>query len=190
MGLLNFLSLRHRVPDMTPAYMSIVKQARRPGFYSGNMVPDSFDGRFDMLALHVHLVLRRLRQHGVARDHIGQSLFDLFFRDMDQAMREAGIGDLGVSKKIRKMAQAFYGRAAAYDEVLGRLAPAAFAQSRLDALTRVLTRNLYPDGASDMVALQKLAAYILRTEKFIASKSIDDIVRGHFFDDYEADDGH
>ncbi|HCL48309.1 MAG TPA: hypothetical protein DHW86_02215, partial [Rhodobiaceae bacterium] len=54
---------------------------------------------------------------------IGQALFDIFFRDMDQAMREAGVGDLGVGKKIRKMAQAYYGRAAAYDEALGKAAP-------------------------------------------------------------------
>ena len=107
MGLLDFLSLNKNAPDLTPAYTAIMAQARKPDHYGAGGVPDSFDGRFDMLAIHVHLVLRRLRSEGVARDDIGQALFDMFFRDMDQAMREAGVGDLGVGKKIRKMAQAF-----------------------------------------------------------------------------------
>ena len=124
MGLLDFLSLNKNAPDLSPAYAAIMAQARKPDHYGAGAVPDSFDGRFDMLAVHVHLVLRRLRSDGVARDDIGQALFDMFFRDMDQAMREAGVGDLGVGKKIRKMAQAFYGRAAAYDEAMGKAAPA------------------------------------------------------------------
>ncbi|MGB2293482.1 MAG: ubiquinol-cytochrome C chaperone family protein, partial [Parvibaculales bacterium] len=82
MGLLDFLSLNKNAPDLAPAYTAIMAQARKPDHYGAGAVPDSFDGRFDMLAVHVHLVLRRLRSDGVARDDIGQALFDMFFRDM------------------------------------------------------------------------------------------------------------
>ena len=107
MGLLDFLSLNKNAPDLAPAYTAIMAQARKPDHYGAGAVPDSFDGRFDMLAVHVHLVLRRLRSDGVARDDIGQALFDMFFRDMDQAMREAGVGDLGVGKKFAKWRRPF-----------------------------------------------------------------------------------
>ena len=148
-------------------------------------MPDSFDGRFDLLAAHVHLVLRRLRSDGVARDDIGQELFDLFFRDMDQAMREAGVGDLGVGKKIRKMAQAYYGRAAAYDEALGKAAPAEDTEDRRAALVEVLRRNLHPETpeAADAGKLGVLAAELLRLEAGLAEKSVDDILAGRLFGD-------
>ena len=71
MGLLDFLSLNKSAPDLTSAYTAIMALARQPDHYGDGGVPDSFDGRFDMLAAHVHVVLRRLRSEGVARDDIG-----------------------------------------------------------------------------------------------------------------------
>lgn len=181
MGLLDIFSTRTKKPDLIPAYTAITRQARRPDHYGKGGVPDSFDGRFDMMALHVHLVLRRLRSDGVARDDIGQELFDIFFRDMDQAMREAGVGDLGVGKKIRKMAQAYYGRAAAYDEALGRDAPADTAQK--PALIDVLLRNLYPETpeAADSARLAVLADEVFALEALLENRTVDDILAGQVF---------
>ncbi len=186
MGLFDFLS-RRKKPNVTLAYTHIMAKARQPHYYGVGGVPDSFDGRFDLLAVHVHLVLRRLRSEGVARDDVGQAFFDLFFRDMDQSMREAGIGDMGVGKKIRKMAQAFYGRAAAYDEAIGKAAPAENNAANVAALQAVLLRNLYPE-ASDMEddkCLASLASDLLDLEAALATRSIDDILTGRAFEDEE-----
>lgn len=181
MGLLNMFSLRRKRPNLIPAYTAITRQARLPTHYGAGGVPDSFDGRFDMLALHVHLVLRRLRSDGIARDDIGQELFDIFFRDMDQAMRESGVGDLGVGKKIRKMAQAYYGRAAAYDDALGKTAPAS--KKTKPALVAVLVRNLYPDTApdADNERLEALADEVYALEAKLQERGLDDILAGQVF---------
>lgn len=183
MGLLDLLPWRKKAVDVSTAYVALVKQARSPELYGVSKAPDTVDGRFDILAVHVHIVLRRLRQEGVARDEIGQSLFDLFFADMDQAMRELGVGDLGVGKRIRKMAQAFYGRAAAYDKAMGKDAPA---DARcITELTNVLTRNLDPNGERENDATAKgmaeLADYLLRLEAHLAQQSVDDILAGQGF---------
>lgn len=182
MGLLDIFTKRKNKPNLIPAYTAITRQARRPTHYGNGGVPDSFDGRFDMMALHVHLVLRRLRSDGVARDDIGQELFDIFFRDMDQAMRESGVGDLGVGKKIRKMAQAYYGRAAAYDTALGKTAPSD--AKHKDALVAVLTRNLYPDDETlaDGARLGALAAEVFALEAKLENRSVDDILAGQVFE--------
>tara|TARA_B100000925_G_C21969406_1_gene457136 strand:+ start:635 stop:1195 length:561 start_codon:yes stop_codon:yes gene_type:complete len=184
MGLLDFLSLNKKAPDLTPAYTAIVAQARKPDYYGAGGVPDSFDGRFDMLAIHVHLVLRRLRSQGLARDDIGQALFDMFFRDMDQAMRETGVGDLGVGKKIRKMAQAFYGRVAAYDEAMGKAAPAKSDAETVIALKAVLQRNLYPDGGDALGGdqLYALSENLLALESKLAGRTLEEILAGHVFE--------
>ena len=121
-----------------PVYTAIVNQARQPQLYGQGMAPDSFDGRFDMMVVHVYLVLRRLKQDGLGREEAGQAIFDLFFRDMDQAMREMGVGDLGVGKKVKKMAEAFYGRVHAYDQ--------AIEDKNAKALHETLARNFYPDA--------------------------------------------
>ena len=183
MGLLDIFTRRSKKPNLIPAYTAITRKARRPVHYGMGGVPDSFDGRFDMMALHVHLVLRRLRSDGVARDDIGQELFDIFFRDMDQAMRESGVGDLGVGKKIRKMAQAYYGRAAAYDTAMGKEAPSDM--SHKAALVDVLSRNLYPDNetGADTARLEALADDVFEMEAKLQNRSVDDILAGQVFED-------
>src|SRR5687767_4178845 len=98
-------------------YAAAVAQARRPEFYASLGVPDTIDGRFELVALHTFLVLRRLKGQGQAAE-AGQALVDLFIQDMDASLRELGAGDLGVGRKVKAMAQAFYGRIAAYDSGL------------------------------------------------------------------------
>ncbi len=181
MGLLDFFWRKRKTVDVGDAYLSVVRAARSPDLYGEDRAPDSFDGRFDMMSVHVHLLLRRLRQQGVARDDIGQAVFDTFFADMDQSMREAGVGDLGVGKKIRKMAQAFYGRAAAYDEAMGKQAPAAIDEATQKALAEVLARNLYPEAPVPSAGISDMAHYLLQAESALAEKSLDDILAGDVF---------
>ena len=184
MGLLDFLKPHDKTTSVHEAYLSIVKQARRPELYMTGGAPDNFDGRFDMMALHVHLVLRRLRALGMGRSDIGQDLFDLFFKDMDQAMREAGVGDMGVGKKVQKMVEAFYGRATAYDEVLDALHDIN-REDMVSGIYDILSRNLYPDvalSAQHETVLNALATYVLGLETHLAGVTLGDILSGRGFE--------
>jgi cytochrome b pre-mRNA-processing protein 3 len=98
-------------------YGMIVTQAREPLFYRDLGVPDTVNGRFDMLVLHLWMVLRRLKpmEGGIG---LSQTLFDRFCDDMDANLREMGVGDLTVPKRMQAFGEAFYGRAAAYDLAL------------------------------------------------------------------------
>ena len=184
MGLLDFLKPRDKTASVHEAYLSIVKQARLPELYATGGAPDNFDGRFDMMALHVHLILRRLRALGMGRSDIGQDLFDLFFKDMDQAMREAGVGDMGVGKKVQKMVEAFYGRATAYDEVLDAL-PDTNREHMASGIYDILSRNLYPDAALSAqheAVLNALATYVLSLDTHLAGVTLGDILSGRSFE--------
>jgi cytochrome b pre-mRNA-processing protein 3 len=98
-------------------YGMIVTQAREPLFYRDLGVPDTVNGRFDLLVLHLWMVLRRLKAiEGGAG--LSQALFDRFCDDMDGNLREMGVGDLTVPKRMQAFGEAFYGRAAAYDLAL------------------------------------------------------------------------
>ena len=94
-------------------YGTIVTQSRCPAFYADYGVPDTVEGRFDLIVLHLVLLLRRLRRDETGCS-LGQRLFDTFCRDLDDNLREMGIGDLAVPKHMRRFAEAFYGRQAAY----------------------------------------------------------------------------
>ena len=98
-------------------YGMIVTQAREPLFYRDFSVPDTVNGRFDLLLLHLWMVLRHLRTLPAGAD-LSQALFDHFCADMDANLREMAVGDLAVPKKMQKVGEAFYGRAAAYDMAL------------------------------------------------------------------------
>ncbi|TAK49306.1 MAG: ubiquinol-cytochrome C chaperone [Xanthobacteraceae bacterium] len=106
-------------------YGMIVAQARLPVFYRRMAVPDTVNGRFDMVVLHLWLVLRRLGEGG--QQELAQGLFDHFCADMDANLREMGVGDLAVPRRMRGFGEAFYGRAAAYDAALADPAPLALA---------------------------------------------------------------
>jgi cytochrome b pre-mRNA-processing protein 3 len=99
-------------------YGMIVAQARSPAFYRDYDVPDTVTGRLEMIVLHLVLVLRRLKEEGGVVPPAGQALFDRFCRDIDDNFREMGVGDLAVPKKMRRMAEGFYGRAQAYEAAL------------------------------------------------------------------------
>src|ERR1700687_4060447 len=116
-------------------YGTIVAQARAAPFYRIYGVPDTVNGRFEMVVLHTVLVLRRLESEPVSGRRLGQALFDRFCRDMDGSLREMGIGDLAVPAKMRKIGEAFYGRQAAYGAALAAPDP--------EPLIAALKRNLF-----------------------------------------------
>jgi cytochrome b pre-mRNA-processing protein 3 len=145
-------SRRSARPDTISAlYGTIVAQARTPSFYQDYAVADTVNGRFDLIVLHLTLVLERLQEDPALRD-LGQGLFDLFCQDMDHNLREMGIGDLAVPKHMRRVGEAFYGRAEAYR--------AALASSDNMALAETLARNVYGDPAAVADAPSHLAAYM------------------------------
>jgi cytochrome b pre-mRNA-processing protein 3 len=131
-------------------YGAIVAQARSAAFYSDYGVPDTVQGRFDMIVLHLVLLLVRFgRDEGVGHG-IGQQLFDEFCRDLDDNLREMGVGDLAVPKRMRSFAEAFYGRQAAY--------LAAFAASDEQELEKAFERNIFEDAGTGRGAI-RLARY-------------------------------
>lgn len=112
-------------------------------------VPDTPEGRFELLALHAALIIRRLRAAGPAGQALGQELFDLMFVDVDLNLRELGVGDLSVGKYVKRLARNFYARLAALD--------AALASGERDALVPMLETNVYrggpPPGPARVAAL-------------------------------------
>src|SRR5215216_2008709 len=110
-------------PTIAALYGAIVAQARHAEFYQNCAVPDTVLGRFDMIVLHLVLVLRRLRDgaaahsapHSAPQRAAAQGVFDAFCRDMDDNLREMGIGDQAVPDQMRRVGEAFYGRAQAYE---------------------------------------------------------------------------
>lgn len=135
-------------------YRELVAAARQPVFYAELGVPDTPEGRFEMVALHVALALRRLRAGGADEQAVGQALFDLMFADMDRALRELGIGDLSVGAYVRRMAQNLYARIADLDRPL--------AEGNRSAVVAVLRRNAYVGGIvpADAV-IERLATYLI-----------------------------
>ena len=129
-------------------YGMIVAQAREVEFYQALNVPDTVNARFDMVVLHLWLVLRRLRTLD-ADGALAQGLFDHFCGDMDDNLREMGVGDLTVPKRMQKFGEAFYGRTAAYDTALSEGVP---------ALQQVLARNVL--NSFEPAQAQGLAAYV------------------------------
>jgi len=129
---------RRRPHDRSIAalYGAIVAQARSVAFYADYGVPDTVDGRFDLIVLHLVLLLRRLGPDSNAGRGLGQKLFDTFCRDLDDNLREMGVGDLAVPKKMRQFAEAFYGRQAAY------LAALAAPAEQWD-FEKALARNIF-----------------------------------------------
>jgi cytochrome b pre-mRNA-processing protein 3 len=152
---------RTRHPDtISTLYGMIVAQARLPCFYRDYGVADTVNGRFDLLVMHLALVVDRLMPDPALRE-LGQGLFDRFCRDMDDNLREIGISDLKVPKEMRRMGEAFYGRAQAYQAAL------AAADDR--ALVEAVTRNIY-GGSPKPAAAGRLAAYMRAAVRQLAAQ--------------------
>src|SRR5947208_11629449 len=98
------------------AYRRVVEQARQPGFFTDIGVPDTLDGRFELICLHAFLYLHRLNHESAPAGALGQAFFDTMFADFDRSMPEIGTRDLRVGREVKKMAQSFYRRRHAYEQ--------------------------------------------------------------------------
>lgn len=140
-------------PDSIDAvYGTIVAQARSPAFYRNYGVPDTVSGRLELILIHTFLFLRRTRAGSGALRRMGQGVFDLFCGDMDANLREMGVGDLAVPKQMRRIGEAFYGRARVYE--------AALAGDDEQALAEALLRNVFAGQPQPPEGAQRLAGYI------------------------------
>lgn len=161
-----FFRRGRRDKTIAALYGAIVAQARAPALYRTFGVPDTLEGRLEMLILHLSLVLDRLAAGEAAMRTLGQGVFDLFCQDMDDQMREMGVGDLAVPKRMRRLGDAFYGRQAAYREAITD-------PSRLAA---ALVRNVY-DGTQNGRA-QDFAAYVRAAAACLARQSAAELAVG------------
>ena len=164
--------LFRRSPKTTIAalYGAVVAQARCPRFYQAYGVADTVLGRFDMIVLHAALLLRRLREGDGAMQGLAQGVFDAFCLDIDHNLREMGISDQGVPRQMRRVGEAFYGRAKAYD--------AALAQADNALLAEALIRNVYAEAVDPQVAAAWLAAYVRRVVDALQTQDLAAIARG------------
>jgi cytochrome b pre-mRNA-processing protein 3 len=156
--------------DAFEAYVDIVAQARNPVFYKEWNVEDTVDGRFDIIVLHLCLVLMRCEQE-LSRPEVhafSRHLSEAFFADMDRSLREMGASDTGVGVRVKKMAQAFYGRQKAYREIIGDET----------ALADVLARNVYRERPVPRESIASLAAYAGRNHKALKQQHMDALMQG------------
>ncbi len=165
-----FKASRRNRPVLDALYGTVMAQSRDPYFYAQLGVPDTFEGRFDLLVLHTYLVNSRLRGGGEVAQALSQDLFDHMFRDMDHVLREIGVGDMGISKRIQKMASKFYGRTDAYERALDEETEAP--------LRDALTRNVYTGLEPEPVHVTALASYVRRARAELGLQSVDDLIEG------------
>lgn len=150
-------------------YGQIVAAARRPLFYSHWNVPDTPLGRFEMLSLHMFLFQHRMHGEQGISASIAQILIDEFFLDVDHSLRELGISDVGVPKRMKKLAKMYYGRTAAYADALER--------NDEVALVGALERNIRPE-VQGWAEAADLASYIRSVVGHLASQPSETICAG------------
>jgi cytochrome b pre-mRNA-processing protein 3 len=147
-------------------YAALAEEARRPVFYAVAGAPDAPEGRFDMLALHLFLAIERLRQEGEAAARLTRLVQEIFFESLDSALREMGVGDLSVGRKIRSLAEAFYGRYAVYSRAVA---------AEGDELAGAVARNIL--ATDNPAAGRKLALYAREAAARLAVAPIDELPR-------------
>lgn len=146
------------------AYASIVEHARAPDFFLRLGVPDTLDGRFEMIALHMFLVLNRLKAEHEATAEFAQALFDAMFADLDRGLREMGATDIGVGKRVKEMAKGFYGRIAAYEKGL---------EGSDETLSEALKRNLYGTVQPRPETIAAMARYMRAQAQVLARQPVE-----------------
>lgn len=169
MGLFSYFRRSPRDTAAASLYRSLVDQAREPGFYEPGGVPDTLDGRFDMVCLHAFLVLRRLKRDGEAGAGLGQTLFDRMCGDIDMNLRELGVSDYAIGHRMKTMVSAFYGRLTAYDTAL-----AAGETPLKDALARNLFGTTQPEAA----VLDTMARYVTEAATALDGQNSADLAAG------------
>jgi len=147
-------------------YGAIVAQARQPSFYMAYGVPDTVDGRFDMIVLHLVLLFRRLAREPEEVRELGQGIFDRFCNDMDHNLREMGVGDLAVPKEMRRLVDAFYGRAQAYETALA-------ADDGNRQLISGLARNVLAETGLPSMNAVRMASYVVEAARMMDTTAAD-----------------
>ncbi len=167
-------------------YDAVVAQSRLPAFYESYGVPDSVDGRFDLICMHGYLAMDRLFDEGRKGERLAQALFDRMFRDMDRNLREMGVGDLAVPKHMKRMMKGFNGRANSYQAAMRSEDPAE--------LLAALQRNLYgtietPDAGKVGI----MAVYMHETVTWLKTQPWEQLAEGHIefkaIENEESEDG-
>lgn len=150
-------------------YSRAVAQARTPALYETYGIADTPEGRFETYSLHVYLVLERLKDQGAQAAETAQAAFDAYVQSLDDALREMGVGDLSVGKKMRKLGEAFYGRIQSYETAFKALPDR-------EPLTALVIRTIYPDEPAPQAA--KLADYVLRQRQALAGNALESVLAG------------
>ena len=163
----NLLRSRPTALDGDALYALAVIQARRPDFYTRLGVDDRIDARFELYTLHVLLLVLRLRDDGDRGGEAAQVLFDTYVSALDNTLRELGVGDVSVGKKMRKLGESLYGRMTAYEAPLRAGDEAVLAAG--------LARNVY--SQDDGAAAGALARYAIASRATLAAQDFDAIVR-------------
>lgn len=151
------------------AYRRVVEQARQTVFFADYGVPDTLDGRFELICLHAFLYLHRLKADRPEARPFCQRFFDRMFADFDRSLREIGVGDLSVGKHVKRMARAFYGRILSYE--------AGLAGDDL-ALAEALARNVFGTVSVLECAVDDMAAYVRSAVRALRSQSAVDLLAG------------
>ena len=150
-------------------YASVVDQARKPTLYEDLGAPDTYEGRFEVYTLHVVLLLDRLRRQGAQAGEISQALFDTYASALDDALREMGVGDLSVGKKMRKLGEAFFGRAKSYEAAFEALPDTS-------AMQALLSRTVF--AGVDAPPSAALTDYVLAQRAVLADQALAPILAG------------
>ena len=151
-------------------YTTAVAAARAPYLYRTLGVPDTLDGRFDLVCLYVSLLIRRLQADSAPGPALAQAVFDAMFSDMDRTLRELGVGDLSVGRRVRAMWEALHGRALAYQ--------AALAARDFMALKGALARNVWRGAVPAEGAAEALAKLTFAQAEFLAGQALSDLATG------------
>lgn len=147
------------------AYVALVNQSRKPFFYQECGVADNLDGRFDVIVLHIFMLTQRLKNES---PEFIRAVWEVFFSDMDRSLREMGASDTGIGKRVKKMAQAFYGRIDAYEKTVAN--EVEFKES--------LTRNLYRGVEVGETQLSSIVSYVLRSLEHLQKQGVEQIIKG------------
>lgn len=153
-----------------PLLEGLVACGRQPALYQAGGVPDTLDGRFDMIGLVAFLLFRRLRREGEAGRGLAQAVYDRMFQDFEFSLRELGVSDVVIGKRVQAMTQAFSGRVAAYEDGLVARDPAVLADA--------LRRNLYGTTDPTDAQVSAMAAYVHRTAMAIDRQAGPQILNG------------
>jgi cytochrome b pre-mRNA-processing protein 3 len=170
MGLLGLFTRKPHERAGFALYGAAVEAARQPVFFADLGVPDTLDGRFDLVALHTGLLVCRIARDSDPRaKDLAQAVFDAMFADMDVNLREMGVGDLAVGKRVKRMWEAFHGRAQAYE--------AALRAGDEAGLSEALARNVWR-GEPPAAAAPRLAAIAVAADAALARIPFADLVAG------------